>query len=82
MYKRFAMLAVTLGLAGCTDAGHAVDLLTRQGYTNVQTHGYDWFACSEDDVFQTRFSATAPTGARVNGTVCKGWFKSSTIRFD
>ncbi|UOK16847.1 hypothetical protein [Vibrio phage phiKT1024] len=71
-----------LGLSGCTDVQGATKTLRQNGYTNVQTHGYGFFECSQNDKFATKFSATSPSGHYVTGTVCSGFFKGSTIRFD
>lgn len=70
------------GLSGCTDVAGATKTLRQNGYTNVQTHGYGFFECSQNDKFATKFSATSPSGYYVTGTVCSGFFKGSTIRFD
>lgn len=64
------------------DMSSATKTLRQNGYTNVQTHGYGFFECSQNDKFATKFSATSPSGYYVTGTVCSGFFKGSTIRFD
>lgn len=52
------------------------------GYKNIQTHGFDLFACSEDDFYSTKFTATNPAGQQVSGVVCSGLiFKGATVRF-
>lgn len=68
-------------LAACSDASGARHTLDNAGYTNVNITGYDFFACSQDDVFSTGFTATNPKGKYVEGTVCSGLLKGSTIRF-
>ena len=80
--KNFVIIALAIGLVGCSSRNSTIETLTEQGYTNIETHGHAWFACSEDDVFATKFTATSPSGHRVEGAVCKGWFKGATIRFD
>ncbi len=75
-----ALLAVTL--AGCSSSKDANKALNAAGYKNIETHGYSVFGCSEDDTFKTKFTATGPTGVPVEGVVCSGWFKGSTIRTD
>jgi len=80
--KRLLIVPVIFALVGCSAPGSAVETLTEQGYTNIETHGHAWFACSQDDVFKTKFTATSPSGHKVKGAVCKGWLKGSTIRFD
>lgn len=81
MKKMFVLVAAVL-IVGCTAPDSAKDVLEKQGYTNVDAGGYGWFSCSEDDWFKTQFKATSPTGQPVEGTVCKGVFKGSTIRFE
>lgn len=73
---------VLVALSGCTRPGATERVLSEQGYTNIDAGGYGWLSCSEDDVFKTNFTATSPAGKRVSGTVCSGWFKGGTIRFD
>ena len=68
-------------LCSCTDREGATRALTTSGYKDVQITGYDLFACAKDDFYCTRFVATAPNGARVEGAVGGGLlFKGSTIR--
>jgi hypothetical protein len=69
--------------SGCTQGpDKIVQLLEAQGFTKVQKKGYDFFGCSEDDEFRTKFEAIGPTGKPVSGTVCSGILKKATIRFD
>lgn len=74
-------ILIMMAATGCTDADGARAALTKAGFTNIEAGGYDWFACSDNDVFSTKFTATNPQGVRVEGVVCRGWFKDSTIRF-
>lgn len=82
MKKLFVSVLVVLSLSGCTRAGEAERVLASQGFTDIQAGGYAFFGCDEKDVFQTKFTATSPTGQRVKGQVCSGWFKGATVRFD
>ena len=82
MTVAMAAIAILISTGGCTRAGLAERVLTEQGYTNIEAGGYGWLSCSEDDAFKTNFEAIAPNGKRVTGTVCSGWFKGATIRFD
>ena len=68
---------------GCTDEDAARSVLTDQGYTDIQIHGYDAFACAKGDSTCTEFSAVSPAGRRVRGVVgCGiGCGKSCTVRF-
>lgn len=79
---RYTWVLVACLLAACTSHTDAQRALEGAGYTQIETGGRAWFACSKDDAFATRFTATGPTGRRVSGAVCSGWFKGSTIRLD
>ena len=81
MTRLTLILILALSL-GCTDADHTVDLLQANGFTEIETTGYKFFSCSQDDFYQTGFVATSRSGVEVEGTVCCGIFKSCTIRFD
>ena len=72
-------LAITVG---CSDSDRTVEVLRDQGYTNIETHGRDWFGCSNSDSFCTQFTATGPTGRRVTGAVGCGFGcgKGCTVR--
>lgn len=80
--RRVLLIAAMVALAGCTDETNARRVLEDSGYTDVRLGGYAFFACSEDDIFRTSFEARGANGRTVRGTVCKGWFKGSTIRLD
>ena len=73
---------VLLGLmvSACTSPDSAKRVLEAQGYTNIKTGGYAFFACSEDDTFATKFTATSVSGQVVTGAVCSGLFKGNTVR--
>lgn len=76
------MLIMALVLSGCSSHDNTVHTLQAAGYTNITTDGYSFFGCGKDDTYHTKFTATGPTGVRVNGVVCSGVFKGSTIRID
>lgn len=80
MTKLLLVGATVLTLAACTAPESAERTLRQQGYTDIRTGGYSAFGCSEKDTFATKFSARSPSGHQVNGVVCKGLFKGSTIR--
>ena len=66
----------------CTDESAAGRTLRGAGFAGVQYTGYQFFACGQGDFSATGFSATGPTGVRVNGGVCCGLlFKACTVRF-
>lgn len=54
--------------------------LKAQGYTNIKLTGYKVLACSQSDGYNRGFEATSLAGVRVEGVVCMGAFKGSTIR--
>lgn len=70
-----------VGAGACTRPEQARRIVLQSGYDSVQTGGYGWLDCSEDDVFATEFVAWRD-GVRVTGTVCQGLFKGSTVRLD
>lgn len=77
-----AGLMIALPACGaCDKPAEAERILTASGYEVVETGGYGWFDCGEGDVFATRFTARRD-GYETVGTVCQGWFKGQTIRFD
>lgn len=75
------LLVCTQFLWGIDPIG-TTTLLNSQGYTKVEITGYQWFACGEGDLFSTGFNAINSNNHSVSGTVCRGLFKSSTIRFN
>lgn len=80
--KKLMLIGVLLVLVGCSNVEDANRALTGAGFTNIQTDGYAWFACSEDDFYHTKFIATNPQGQTVTGVVCSGFFlKNATIRY-
>lgn len=80
---KLALIAAAVFLtAACTDNPTAKRAAEAVGLTQVQTTGWRWFGCSEDDMFHTGFSAVNAQGRTVTGVVCNGWLKSATVRFD
>lgn len=78
-----AVIAVGMLLSACTDKDGATRALREAGLTPVQVGGHGWFACDgKSDTFATRFTAINAQGATVTGTVCSGWLKGKTIRYD
>lgn len=69
----------------CMDAADpdkALSVLKAQGYSDIEIIGYNFLECSEDDIYRTGFTATAPNGSKVQGTVCGGIPKGSTVRYE
>jgi len=83
MKMKIALMAMmVVGLTACSNSDDAVRALDGAGYTAVETHGWSAFACSRDDFFSTKFTATNPNGKRVSGAVCSGlFFKNAKITF-
>lgn len=82
MKKIFLLIVVLLLVVGCTDDYNTRRTLESAGYTDIQTTGYEMFACGQDDHFRTGFIAKNPKGKIVSGVVCCGLIgKACTIRF-
>lgn len=75
------LLILVLLIPGCTSSDSATTTLTKAGYTNIQTGGWDVLGCSDDDFTATSFTATNQLNQTVTGTVCCGIFKKCTIRY-
>jgi hypothetical protein len=82
MIKKLAAITIIIGLGACSDAPTAERVLRENGYTDIKTTGYDFFACGKGDNFSTGFTATSPNGHKVSGSVCSGLLKGATIRFN
>lgn len=85
--KRFLMGIALIGfgslLQACTDTSDQnVRLLESMGMSQVKLGGYGWFACSQDDTYSTKFEAVGANGQPVSGTLCGGFLKGTTVRFD
>lgn len=76
------VLAVAALLGACTDEAATIRAVEAQGFTDVETTGWAPWSCSDDDFFETGFTATNPAGQRVSGAVCCGFIvKSCTVRW-
>lgn len=74
-------MALVIGLGGCTVApNEATNTLAAAGYTNIDLGGYSWFGCGRDDGFSRTFTATSVNGSHVEGVVCAGLLKGTTVR--
>ena len=80
--KNIIIATLCILIGSCTNPEKAVEVLQKQGYTNIEITGYEFGACSEEDVFHTGFIAVSPSGYAVGGVVCSGLLKGSTIRFE
>lgn len=80
--KKIFIISMVLLICSCTNRNDAERALSSAGYTDIKVQGYDWFGCSKDDFYHTKFVAKNPAGQYVKGTVCSGLlFKNATIRF-
>ena len=81
--KKVLLIAILAFMfVGCTSSSDAQRALDAQGFTDVTYTGYDFLACSKDDVFHTGFRAKNAQGIYVEGTACSGLlFKNTTLRF-
>ena len=75
----FAVSGVSM--RGLEDRDGAINILEKDGrFVNVEVGGVDSFSCGKGDVFRTHFQAETAEGKRIEGTVCRGFFKGATIR--
>lgn len=81
MNKLIIICFAICAICGYTDNNKASEILSEQGYTQIELTGYVPFVCSNDDIFSTGFKAKNPNGKYVTGTVCNGVLKGATIRF-
>lgn len=78
--KKLVLISL-LFLSACSDPKAATRTLQDNGYTDIKIGGYGLFRCSEKDSFSTTFKAkNLASGRQVEGVVCRGIFKGSTIR--
>lgn len=75
-----AVVAMSM-LCSCTDEDGTRRALEKQGFTDIRTEGYAFYACSDNDNYATKFTAKNPNGQTVSGVVCCGVLKSCTVRW-
>jgi hypothetical protein len=81
--KKIFIIGLALLAVGCSDDEEARRQLTNAGYKAIQTSGYAFSGCGQDDTVQTGFEAQSPGGQWVEGVVCCGFgpfAKGCTIR--
>ena len=82
------LFAATIGAAGVNlvgleDQAGALQTLQDDGrFTEIQVGGVDSFSCGNGDLYRTHFTALNQNNKKVEGTVCAGIFKGSTVRLD
>ncbi len=78
------ILSIMIGCSALTIRPQlATRILTEQNFSDITIKPWgiqNAFVCSEDDIFRARFSAKNISGKTVNGVVCSGIFKGSTVR--
>lgn len=80
--KNIILVGILVIFSGCTNHDKTVETLSKSGYSEIVTGGYNIFSCGEDDTYSTNFTAKNPVGNVVSGTVCCGiLFKGCTVRF-
>ena len=57
-----------------------IDILDRQD-VQVETIGWSFWGCGEDDNIQLKWTGTDDKGIRVEGYSCSGLLKGVTIRY-
>ena len=68
--KRVFIVIMIIGLfASCSNANGTKKFLMSQGYTDIETRGFDFWAHGKSDLTTTAFTATLPNGKRVRGAV-------------
>lgn len=81
VYLAVFIIAIGGMFAFGSDDKAATRLLTKNGYTDIRIKGYEFFGCGKDEFFHTAFVAKNQYGVEIEGIVCKGILKDSTIRF-
>lgn len=83
MKKMLSLAAIVLILSSCgVNPNKGKAALEGMGITDIQITGYSFFGCSKDDSFRSNFVGTGPNGNKVSGTLCSGFLKGITVRFD
>lgn len=83
MNKFLIVASAALMLSACgVPSDKATRTLKSMGYTEIKIGGYSFFGCGDNDTFRSNFTAKGQDGAIVSGTLCSGWFKGITVRFD
>ncbi len=52
------------------------------GLHDVKATGLAPMSCSKHDTFRSHFTAKNASGKTVHGSVCCGWLKDCTVRFE
>ena len=71
--KKFSLLFVAFLFISCTNPSGATAFLESQGYTDIQTGGYDWLLSNKGDYTVTTFTAKNANGKVVKGAVSENF---------
>lgn len=82
MFKTLLLALTMLASVGCSDKQAAERALAASGVdlTQVKFTGYQFFGCSDDDLYHTGFTLLKDGEVR-EGVVCGGPLKGMTIRW-
>lgn len=76
------LIGVTvLVVSGCYSPSRTKDAVEAAGFKNVETHGPDFFTCSDDYEFATKFTATNGDGRKIIGVACCNFWFGCSLRF-
>lgn len=80
-YLAIPLAMAVFALAGCVNAkADSINAVEAYGFTGVSIEGRAWWGCGDSDAYGYRFTATNVAGRKVNGVVCGGIAKGSTVR--
>ena len=80
-----ALTLLLVCLPGCYAPDAAQRALADAGYAQFEVSRaplLSFSRCSKGDDFEMWFTGVGPTGRKVSGAVCSGWFKGATVRLD
>ena len=78
---RITLLITFLLTAACTSERDVEKYAKMEGWESYKVEGYGIFACSEKDVFSTKFTAVKG-GKTFSGVICSGFLKGATLRLN
>lgn len=78
---KILLCLVSICIIGCSNGSKSKQALMKMGFTEIETTGHAFFACSDDDFYCTGFIAKNPQGMKVEGAIGCGFFmKNCTLR--
>lgn len=84
MVKKIVLLSIlALSLSACgVNHKQGRRALEAQGMTDIHIGSWAIIGCGRDDDFSSYFTAKDANGKEVSGTLCGGWLKGITVRYD